>query len=403
MRRARGLRTGFVLDVVLLRIFLLGAAAAAIRCGKKGDPLPPLSTRPARTTDLAVSQTGRSAEVSFSFPALRADGAALRDIDRIEIYRLENASPSLTAPPKAAAATGGAAAGASDHAPDSGVRRRAEAARRREKEILGAAHRVATIGADLLSSATRGGKVVYRDPLDAVLATAPPPTLAYAVVTVRKNGERSEISNLPTLTPAVPPEAPTDLLALGEEGRVCLEWTPPEKTLAGTPADVAGYFVYRRPLAEEDYGPPLNADPDAAPEYSDTTAAYDATWVYTVTAVPKDHPKVEGPPAIQFGLDYRDVFPPPVPERLDALAEQSVVRLTWTPVAASDLARYVLMRSVDDGALARLAEVAPTETSFEDRSIQPGHVYRYVVEAVDRSGNTSAPSPPATARPFREE
>ena len=381
---------------------LLAAAAAAVRCGKKGDPLPPLSTRPARTTDLAVTQTARSAEISFSFPSLRVDGAPLRDLDRIEIYRLENPSPSFTAPPRPAAG-GGAGGGSSDHAPAAAERRRAEAARRRESETLAAARRIATIGSDLLSSATRGGKVVYRDSLDAFLAGPQPPALAYAIVAARRNGERSEISNLATLTPVVPPDAPTALLAAAEEGRVCLTWSPPERDLSGAPADVAGYFVYRRTLAEDDYGPALNGDPDPDPELADTTAAYGSVYVYTVTAVPKGHPKVEGPAAIQFGIDYRDVFPPPAPARLDALAEQSVVRLSWTAVAAPDLARYVLRRSVDDGPPANFAETAATETAFEDRSISPGHVYRYTVEAVDRAGNASPPSPPATARPFREE
>ena len=375
---------------------LLAALLLASACGKKGDPLPPLSSRPSRVTDLSVVQKDAAAEVSFSFPSLRVDGAPLRDLDRIEIYRIENPPSEMTA----AAATTGAR---SDRAPISGERRKAEAARRRERSILEAARRAAIIGADALPSATLGGRIVFRDPLDAVLATSPPPTLGYAVVTVRRNGERSEISNIPTIAPVVPPAAPAGVLAEPEEKRICVAWHPVESTVSGSPADVAGYFVYRRTLAEAEFGKPLNTEAVAVPEYADGSAAYGSTYVYTVTAVPKDHPAVEGPPAIQFGLDYRDVYPPPAIAHLDALPEEHVVRLSWTPVEADDLAGYVVYRAEGDGNPVKLAERPAAETTYEDRAVSSDRTYRYAVRAVDRAGNLGAASPEVAARPFREE
>jgi len=204
-----------------LALLLLASA-----CGKKGDPLPPLSSRPSRVTDLSVAQKDVAAEVSFSFPSQRVDGAPLRDLDRIEVYRIEN-------PPSEMTAAGTVTGARSDRAPISGERRRAEAARRRERSILEAAHPVATIGADAFPSATRGGRIVFRDPLDTVLGASPPPTLGYAVVTVRRNGERSEISNIPTLAPIVPPAAPAGVFAQPAEKRICVTWQPVESTVSG--------------------------------------------------------------------------------------------------------------------------------------------------------------------------
>jgi hypothetical protein len=376
-------------------VAILGAGILAVGCGKKGDPLPPLSSRPARTTDLAVQQRGEAAEISFTFPSQRIDGEPLRDLDRIEIYRLENPSPALT--------KAGATAGRSDRAPISGERRRAEAERRREQQLIASAQRVAVIGAEMFSGNTRGGQIVYRDALDAILATTHPPTVGYAVVTVRRNRERSEISNIATLALVVPPTAPTDVFAEGSEKRICVYWKPPEKNLPGGPVEVAGYRVYRRTLAEEEFGKPLNANPVDALDYPDTTAAYGSTYVYTVTAVPKDHPSSESSPAIQFGLEYRDTFPPSPVAKLDALPEEHVVRLSWTPVEANDLAGYAVYRSETGGAEVKLADISPTDTSYEDRTVEPDRTYRYVVRAVDRAGNLSAPSPEAIARPFREE
>ncbi|HWC66392.1 MAG TPA: hypothetical protein VG777_09930, partial [Thermoanaerobaculia bacterium] len=89
--------TGRVAGILLL-------AAAAASCGKKGDPLPPLPTRPARVHDLAVEQQGELAEISFAFPSQRTDGAPLRDLAEIDVYRMENPSPAFTAEATAAGA-----------------------------------------------------------------------------------------------------------------------------------------------------------------------------------------------------------------------------------------------------------------------------------------------------------
>jgi fibronectin type 3 domain-containing protein len=373
-------------------VLLLAVAAAG--CGKKGDPLPPLPTRPARTRDLAIEQQGESAELSFTFPSTRVDGAPLRDLVEIDVYRMESPSPALTSE---TLATGGP----SDHAPISGERRRAEAERRREEQIVAASRRVATIPADLFPAATRGSRLVWRDDLRPFLTLPHPPPLAWAVVTVRRNGERSEVSNIAALTPAVPPEAPADLTADAEPARICVEWRPPEKDLSGAAVEIAGYRVYRRLLSEPDYGPPLNAEPVAVAELADTSAAYGSTYVYTVTAIAKDRPKAEGPPAIQFGIEYRDVFPPAAVERVDALPEEHRVRLSWTAVDAPDVAEYRIFRSEGNGAPVLLGKTPADRTEFDDETVSPGGTYRYTVRAVDKSGNESASSPEVTAKPFQ--
>ncbi len=373
-------------------VLLFALAAAA--CGKKGDPLPPLPTRPARTRDLAVEQQGESAELSFAFPSTRVDGAPLRDLVEIDVYRMESPSPALTAE----TVTTGAR---SDRAPISGERRKAEAERRREEQIVAASRRVATIPSDLFSAATRGSRMVWRDDLRPFLSLPHPPPLAWAVVTVRRNGERSEVSNIATLTPAVPPLAPEDLLADAEPDRICLEWRAPEKDLSGAAVEIAGYRVYRRLLSDPDYGAPLTADPVASADFADTSAAYGSTYVYTVTAIAKDRAKAEGPPAIQFGVEYRDVFPPPAVERVDALPEETRVRLSWTAVEAADLAEYRIFRSEGDAAPVLLGKTPADRTEFDDETVSPGRTYRYTVRPVDKSGNVGMASPEAVAKPFQ--
>jgi len=391
LRNLSGASRRGVPAAVLLAALLAGA------CGKKGDPLPPLSSRPARTTDLAVAQQEETAEVTFTFPSLRADGEPLRDLERIEIYRVENPSAAWAAAPS----SGGAR---SDRAPIGAERRRAEAARRHEAEMLSSAKKIASLDSATLPENTRGGEIVYRDAIGAFLASTPIPRLGYAVVTVRRNRERSEISNVAILAPVAPPAAPANLFAQAEEKRICLSWRAPETDVAGHPVEIAGYRVYRRMLAQEDFGKPVNGEPVPDPEFADTSASYGATYVYTVTAVPKDHADSEGHPAISFGIEYRDTFPPPAVARLDAFAEEHVVRLLWTPVEAADLAGYTVYRSENGNPEVKIGETGPAaDTAYEDRAVAPESTYRYVVRAFDRTGNFGAPSPAAEAKPFREE
>ncbi len=385
----------------LARVLLLPLAAAA--CGKKSEPLPPVPPLPARTSTLKVEQQGELAEVSFTLPSLKMDGTPLTDLATVEIYRLVAPGASLTQAPPPPSSPSGSGSSSADHAPISGQRRRAQAARMRERSILEAGTKVAEIRSDLFPSETRGGQLLYHDSLADLLKSPQVPELGYAVVTVRRNGLRSEVSNVATIKPVAPPAAPQNLLATPEESRICLSWQAPAGDTAGKTIEILGYDVYRRRLEDDDYDRPLNPAPVESTDYSDTTAAYDSAYVYTVTAIPKGHPNTEGPPAIQFGIRYDDVYPPPPVSRIDALPEQTLVRLAWLPVEAPDLAGYDLYRSENGGAENRLNEKPLTETNFVDDNVTVGKSYVYRVRSVDKKGNASAPSPPARAKPFREE
>jgi hypothetical protein len=379
----------------VLAVLLVPLAAS---CGKKGDPMPPLPRAPNAISDLAVEQEGADATLTFSYPDRLMNGEPLRDVASIEIYRAADPSPAIAAPRRTPVA---GAAPPGDLAPGSAARRQAANVRLAEEAFYGEAKLVGSLPVAEIAERTRGATVVYRDALYPLLSSGTPPTsLAYAVVTVRRGGERSPLSNIAILPPDVPPGPPVLTTLTVEEGRICLEWTPPESDLLGRPARVGGYRVYRRTLPEEEYGVPLNAEPISATNYVDTTAPYGAAHVYTVRATLPDKPKVEGLPALEAGVDYRDVFPPPAPQRLDALSEGGAVRLVWEPVVTADLAGYVIYRAEGDGAPARLTEKPVTDTFYTDSSVQPRRRYRYTVVAVDSAGNASPASPETVAETF---
>ena len=342
-----------------------------------------------------MEQEAGEAVLTFTYPDRLVSGLPLTDLDSIEIYRAVNVSPAAGSP---TAASGGAPK--TDEAPAAGARRAAAAARAAEESFLRESVRVASLPVAELSQRTRGAAIVYRDGLGPLLKDGKlPATLGYAVISKRRGGQKSPLSNIAIVAPDVPPAAPVILAMTPEEGRVCLEWQEPAGDMLGRPVQLGGYFVYRRALPEEEFDRPLNEKPIHGTSFVDISAPY-GKLVYTVRATLPDKPKVEGAPAEEAALDYRDVFPPPAPGRLEALSEAGLVRLVWDPVPSPDLAGYVVFRAEGSGQPVRLTPDPIKDSFLADTTAKPGTRYRYTVRAIDNSGNLGPPSPEATAEPL---
>ncbi|MDQ2969615.1 MAG: hypothetical protein M3R62_03055 [Acidobacteriota bacterium] len=387
-----------ILFSALLALAVLAVLLAA-GCGKKGDPQPPFPRGPKAVSDLAVEQEALDAVLTFSHPDRLLNGEPLTDLAAVEVYRVVNPAPALTAPRPSPPPSSGTR---TDEAPAAGARRAAVNARVAEQSFYRDAERIAVLRVSEIARRTRGATIVLEDPLGPLLARQPAlAALAYAVVSVRRGGERSPLSNLVAISPEVPPAAPVLLAVTPEAGRICLEWLAPERDLLGRPDGKAGgYFVYRRALPEEEYGQPLNARPVDGTAFVDAAPPYGAKLVYTVRAILPGKPRIEGAAAVEAAVDYRDIFPPPPPARLDALAETGLIRLVWDPVDAPDLAGYAVFRSEGEAAPVRLNAELVADSFYSDATVQPGHRYTYTVKAFDRAGNASAPSPPAAAEPL---
>ena len=385
---------------------MLALVVLASACGKKGDPQPPLPRGPRAVSDLTVEQEGDDVVLTFGFPDRLLTGAPLTDLASIEVYRAVKPSPALTAPRPAGA---GAAASSSSiastgsvvHLPGEAARREATNLRITEEAFYQESKREAVLSTSEIAELSRGASVVFRDPLSALWSEgAGADPIAYAVISIRRGGERSPVSNIVVITPAVAPDAPVIVAAIPEEGRVCLEWLAPEKDVLGQPAHVGGYRVYRRSLTDAEYGAPLNPQPVPGTSYIDTTAPYGVPIAYTLRATVESNPKVEGLPAEEWPFLFRDVFPPPAPTRLDALSEGTLVRLIWDPVDAPDLAGYLVFRAEGTAAPVRLTADPVPDPFYTDEHVAQGKRYRYSVRAVDRAGNQSPPGPEVLAEPF---
>ena len=339
-------------------------------CGKKMDPQPPILVVPARPAPLRLYQDGSDVIVRFPFPSQTSEGIPLSGLRKVTIYREVQAAREGVRPQPPAA--GG------------------DAREREEKEFRKRAEVIAEIGRDDMDQWTTGGDFLYRDSLlplyrEKRLGSV---LLRYGVSATRGKRLVSELSPIQGIIPVVPPGRPFFLQATVEEKRVCLEWLPPEEMLDGARPAVAGaYAVYRKERGDEWYEGEI-AVAKGVTSFVDESARLDHVYLYTVRAAPTDQtPLILGPAADEILVDTKDVFPPPPPDGFLVLREEDGARLVWNPVLVPDLAGYRIYR-MEPGAAGWTKVVdGLTETLWFDKGSPPGT--RYVIAAVDRSGNES--------------
>jgi fibronectin type 3 domain-containing protein len=86
-----------------------------------------------------------------------------------------------------------------------------------------------------------------------------------------------------------------------------------------------------------------------------------------------------------------DTFAPAAPKGLQAVANQGSISLIWDPNPEKDLGGYLVFRGTQGGAPAQITP-SPVEQAMLNDAVPPGVQYTYLVKAVDRAGNASAPS-----------
>jgi hypothetical protein len=345
-------------------------------CGRKLAPEPPLQVLPARVEPVRLSQEGSDAVLRFPYPSRTNGGETLTNLTGVTVYRELLGASEGQKPPE--------------------TPRETAARQREEKGFRARAETIQTLSRTELDAATVGRDVVVRDPLVPLFREGRLGRvfLRYGVTAERDRKKVSELSPLVTLFPRVPPDRPFAVAPTVEEGRVCLDWRAPAAMLDGArPAKIAGYALYRRDAADEEYEDRPLGIAIGATTYVDSTVVPDRNYVYTVRAAPvAELPLVLGPAADEVAVSTRDVFPPPAPEGVLILLEAGGARLVWNPSLAGDLASYRVYRRDKDG-WKRIAEGLKDPVYFDagvpDAGAAPTPAGAYGVTAVDKSGNES--------------
>lgn len=352
---------------------------AAIACGKRDDPTPPVPVIPEATSDLVVAQRGSQLILGWSYPKLTTAGRNIPAVDAIEVRRLVETLPpdtpsidQIPLPPASGAPW--------ERQLFEAIPAPTETRFNRDAEII------ATLARDRIPASVAGARVIFVDEPPLRADDGRPVRLSYSVRTL--TGDTwSSTGNIVHVVPLELSGPPRNLRAEAAVSAVQLQWDPPADSDERPPV---GYFVYR--FGDEttsiDPGTPLTQAPVSGTSYSDTPPY--GRWSYAVTAVrDAGPPAVESRPTDLVTVEFSDRQPPAAPAEVLTLLEDPAVRIVWNAVEASDLAGYHVYRSVEGGERVRLTTEPVTELILRDESPPRGATYVYAVTSVDVVGNES--------------
>ena len=361
----------FVLSIVIFNFLLIGG------CGAPGEPQPPSPPIPSTVNDLAAHQQGNGVQLVFTLPSRTLASEKLTEPPAIEIFR-----GSLK----------------SNGSPD-------------DKSFK----LVYTIPGALADSYAAQGKIQFTDPLPSQDLRAPGAVYAYRVRTRASKKKASADSNTVTAKVYPVPERIVSLDARVTQNAIELSWPLPEFPAAANSGEtVTSYHIYRGELDASSpaptsndvsqakwKSPPILLAPSLTNFYQDTLFDFGKIYVYQVRSlVIADGKPVESDDSTPAIVTPSDTFPPAAPQNLvvsEIPGENGAVSvdLSWSINPENDLAGYRIYRSEqqDERGHSLQTELLPSP-SYRDVSVQPSHRYWYVVTAVDRAGNESAPSEP---------
>jgi hypothetical protein len=361
--------------IVILSFLLLGG------CGAPGEPQPPSPPIPSAINDLAAHQLGNGVQLVFTLPSHTVAGERLLSPPAIEIFR-----GSLK----------------SNGSPDS-----------KSFKL------VYTIPGALADSYAAQGKIRFTDPLlPEDLRVEPGAVYAYRVRTRASKKKDSADSNSVTAKVYPVPDRIASLDVRVTQNAIELSWPVAQFAAAANSAEtITGYHIYRGELDASSPVPasndlsqakwksqPILLAPSQSTSYRDTAFDFGKTYVYQVRSlVIADGNPIESDDSTPAIVTPRDTFPPAAPQNLvvaEIPGENGAVSvdLSWSINPENDLAGYRIYRSEqqDERGHSLQAELL-LSPSYRDVSVQPGHRYWYLVTAVDRAENESAPSEPVLA------
>ncbi len=348
-------------------------------CASPGEPIERRPPVPRAVTDLVAQQSGNDVILTFTLPKETVDNRELKQPPAIEIYRgVEQARAGVPAP------------------------------------------LLVTIPSAMVDRYIEQGHVRYVDSLDAAeFKSLSSISADYSIRTRASAKKSSEPSNVAGLLIYPAPEPISDLQASLTPSGVELKWTAPQKTITGSAPPLAGYRIYRAELQPE--SPATNAGPAResekpkapraqiatvdSPTYEDTQVQLGTTYTYSVRSVAQYAEKaLDSNESNAAQITFRDIFPPAPPEDLVAAlvpaqgGTPAHLELSWAISPETDIAGYNIYRSEQAGAQGtRLNEQLLQTPAFRDMNGLPGRRYFYSVTAVDRAGNESPASTPASA------
>ena len=323
-------------------------------CGKRRPPVPP--ARRAAINLLTADQQGNQVVLKITLPASQ------EAIKQISVYRLNE----LTDSPNFLS----------------------------EDEFSSRATVIAVLN---IQSNEAGQSVFFNDVLSTPMRSI---RLRYAVRFVFEDGRRSAFSNFFLIEPNFRVSVQPNLLpALVRQDAIQLEWQKPEANIDQTkPANIIGYNVYRKIVDEKQEFQLINPRLLSETKFADQNFEFGINYQYFVRAVTVGSAgqPIESANSNVITVNPRDTFPPAAPQGLTIAAAPGRLSLFFAANNESDVVGYNIYRSTDEKIPIRqwqkLNQTLITATTYQDLSVESGQRYFYYLIAVDKAGNSSAPS-----------
>jgi predicted small lipoprotein YifL len=385
-------------------------------CGKKGPPLPPLVKLPTPPANFTAERRGAVVDLRFDVPAANTDNTRPANIARVDVYAMTS-QKALTEEQIIKQGTRVASVDVkAPKDPDQTIEEEESTADMEAPEGKGldqgaVGHASETLNAVALVPVQP--KVEKAAGLQPVVDTVEGPLLpprqaplarAYVAVGVSTRDRKGPPSKRLLIPLVPPPAAPHAPVVTYDEKAIAVKWDAVAASASvqqpaakgelasrplGAPAAPIAYNVYDGKTSAK-----LTPEPLAETTFSDQRLAWGEERCYVVRSLQTlGDLKIESdapPPACQT---LTDTFAPKAPANLQSSPAAGAISLIWDANSEPDLAGYIVLRGTSPQRLEPMFEEPIKETIFRD-DVQPGIRFIYVVLAVDRAGNRSAPSKP---------
>lgn len=212
----------------------------------------------------------------------------------------------------------------------------------------------------------------------------------YQVASVDSSGnEGFSVPIMADVRDVVAPQTPKNLKAVIENGMIVLTWLP------SPDPDLKGYFVYKAPAGGEDFMI-LNGKPFLEPKFSIKYSKNSKTkYVYKVSAMDSSFNRSK--PSETVSLQLPDVMPPTQPFIKSVEVKDDYPSIIWMKNVDNDLKNYILVRmkyAKDTTKTILKNNISINDSIFIDKSAETNETYKYILYAIDSTGNSSLGSTP---------
>lgn len=333
-----------------------------------GPPLPPSLELPKPPTDLKAVRKGDKVMLTWTVAVRTTDRKIVRNVGRTRICRGQEAT-------------------------------------------LARCESVGETTVHAVPAADKGSKqkttASYTDDLpNQIESNDPNAVVTYAIEVQNADGRSAGLSNQVkvSLLRTVPPP---DLHAILAKNGVTLNWNRNVSPSDAQPTVHYLYRLYRRPDTGAQWSSiadfPVRGENDFS--MTDANIEWEKTYDYrieTVSVIGGDGAarQIEGDDSPEIKIFAHDVFPPDVPNGLQAVfsgpGQKPFIDLVWAPVTDLDLDGYNVYRHEEGSASVKVNGALVKTPAYRDESVTSGKRYIYSVSAVDVRGNQSAHSEEAS-------